>query len=632
MSKEPSDFNDLQKKRGLRVVKKQVDAALDAEKGTPYGPFRVTPKGVFWTRKEDDEILFCSPLSPVGLARSAKGDNFSIVFTMIDPDKLTRKFVLPLSALHRAGGEEARLAFAERGGFFGNGIRTRQAFSDFCNCIVAHSRNLPRVTLVQQAGWLRLKERCAFVLPDMVAGDSLKESVVLLNPESALVEHPTRGTLADWREKIGCFCVGNSRLLLAVSISFAGPLLEPLNRESGGFHLVGPSSSGKTTLLAVAASVLGPPRDVIRTMNATASAFEVQAAHANDSCLLLDELGEAPPEQLGGVIYKLSNGVGRGRADQAGNARERRTWRLLFMTTGETDLEAMMKAAGKRTYAGQSLRHANIPSDTGYHGIFEQLHGLESGAALSEYMRQETMNCFGVPLREFLKKLVAERNGEPLKLVERLRGTIERFKAQAVPRGADGQVSRVASRFALVAAGGELATEYGVTGWPVGAAFDGVLVCFQAWLERRGTIGKTEIDNLIQQVESFFELHGESRFAPMEAEAIRGPARPVINRVGFRKVTVSAVTNDSVTDYYVLTVGFREMTAGFDLKWAAAILAERGLIRVGSSGKHSVSVRLPGMGPTRCYHFPARDAGEPDQETEQAGHEEAPVIDLDAAG
>jgi putative DNA primase/helicase len=633
VSKEPSDFNDLKKTKGLRVVKKQVDAVIDAEKGVRYGVFTVKPHGVYWTRKEDeDPAFFCSPLSPVGLARSTKGDNFSIVFTMVDPDKITRKFVLPLSALHRAGGEEARLAFAERGGFFGAGVRTRQAFSDFCNCIVAHSRNLPRVTLVAQTGWLRMKERSAFVLPDMTAGDSLKESIVLLNPESTLVEHPTRGTLAEWREKVGRFCMGNSRLLLAVSISFAGPLLEPLNRESGGFHLVGPSSSGKTTLLAVAASVLGPPREIIKTMNATASAFEVQASHANDSSLLLDELGEAPPEQLGGVIYKLSNGVGRGRADQAGNARERRTWRLLFMTTGETDLESMMKAAGKRTYAGQSLRHANIPADTGHCGVFEKLHGLESGAALSEYLRQETMACYGSPFREFLKKLVEERNREPLKLLERLKAIIERFKFQAIPQGADGQVIRVASRFGLIAAGGELATEYGITGWPVDEAFNGVLVCFNTWLERRGTIGKTEVESLIQQVESFFELHGESRFAPMETEGVRGPARPVLNRAGFRKITVSAVTNDSVAEFYVLPSAFREMVTGFDLKWAAAVLAERGVIRKDGKGKHCILVRLPGMGPTRCYHFPARDAGEPDQEQERAGSEEPPVIDLDAAG
>jgi putative DNA primase/helicase len=632
VSKEPSDFNDLQKKRGLSVVKQQVDAALDAEKGTPYGPFRVTPKGVFWTRKEDDEIFFCSPLSPVGLARSTKGENFSIVFSMTNPDQITRKFVLPLSALHRAGGEEARLAFAERGGYFGAGVRVRQAFSDYCNCIVGHSRNLPRVTLVQQTGWLRMKERCAFVLPDMTAGDSLKESVVLLNPESTLVEHPTRGTQAEWRQKVGRFCVGNSRLLLAVSISFAGPLLEPLNRESGGFHLVGPSSSGKTTLLAVAASVLGPPREIIKTMNATASAFEVQAAHANDSSLLLDELGEAPPEQLGGVIYKLANGVGRGRADQTGNARERRTWRLLFMTTGETDLEAMMKAAGKRTYAGQSLRHANIPADTGYCGVFEQLHGLESGAALSEHLRQETVACYGSPFREFLKKLVEERNGEPLKLGERLKAIIERFKAQAIPQGADGQVIRVASRFGLIAAGGELATEYGITGWPVDEAFNGVLVCFKTWLERRGTIGKTEVENLIQQVESFFELHGESRFAPMEAEGVRGPARPVLNRAGFRKSFATASGDATATEYYVLPSAFREMVTGFEQKWAAAVLVERGLLRAGTSGKSSRSINLPNMGKQRCYHFPARDAGEPDQEQEQDGREEPPVIDLDTAG
>jgi putative DNA primase/helicase len=446
MGKSPSDFNDLQKSKGLHVVKKAVEAAIDAEKGIPYGPFLIKPNGVYWIKKEDeDPVRFCSPLNPIGLARSVKGEDYSIVFEMKDPDKRTKKFVLSLESLHRSGGEEARLEFATRGGFFYPGIRTRQAFSDFCNAVLAHSGNLPRVTLVQQTGWLRLKGNAhLFVLPDMVAGGSIKEQVVLQHPDTALTEYATRGTLAEWQEKVGRLCVGNSRLLMAVSLSFAGPLLEPLTRESGGLHLVGPSSSGKTTLLAVAASVLGQPRDVIRTMNSTASAFEVQASHANDSCLLLDELGEAPPEQLGSVIYKLSNGVGRGRADQSGNARERRTWRLLFMTTGETDLEAMMKAAGKRTYAGQSLRHANIPADTGKHGVFEQLHGHENGAALSEYLRQETMNIFGSPFREFLKKLVEERNREPVKAVERLRALVDRFKAEAVPPGADGQVARVA--------------------------------------------------------------------------------------------------------------------------------------------------------------------------------------------
>jgi len=43
MGKAPSDYNDLKNKAGLSVVKKQIDAAVDAEKGIPYSalPFRV---------------------------------------------------------------------------------------------------------------------------------------------------------------------------------------------------------------------------------------------------------------------------------------------------------------------------------------------------------------------------------------------------------------------------------------------------------------------------------------------------------------------------------------------------------------------------------------------------------------
>ena len=77
MGKAPSDYNDLKSKAGLSVVKKQVDAAIDAEKGIPYGPFIIKPAGVYMVKitKEGDseELFFCSYLKPVGLARSVKG-------------------------------------------------------------------------------------------------------------------------------------------------------------------------------------------------------------------------------------------------------------------------------------------------------------------------------------------------------------------------------------------------------------------------------------------------------------------------------------------------------------------------------------------------------------------------------
>jgi uncharacterized protein (DUF927 family) len=177
------------------------------------------------------------------------------------------------------------------------------------------------------------------------------------------------GTVADGNNHLYRFCIGNSRLMLAVCAVLAGPLLAILGREGGGLHLVGPSSCGKTTALRLAASVMGDPATTIKTLDATANALESAAALTNDALLILDELGQAAPETIGTLMYKLASGIGRGRADQRGEARNRKNWRNLFLTTGETDLEAMMRGIGRRPAAGQQLRLANIPAIPDQKGV-----------------------------------------------------------------------------------------------------------------------------------------------------------------------------------------------------------------------------------------------------------------------
>lgn len=446
----------------------------------------------------------------------------------------------------------------------------------------------------------------AFVLPDTTIGTTTEK--VILKQGADATGFEVSGTLAEWRRDVAAPCIGNSRLLLTASIPFAAPLLGILGKEGGGFHFPGESSIGKTTLSYVGASVVGSPDSTIKPMNATANSFEGEAANCNDSTIFLDELGEAPPEQIGGIVYKLAGGKGRGRADQHGNAKARNTWRILFVTTGETDLESMMKTANRRTFAGQSLRLANIPADAGAgHGVYDVLHDFPSGAALSEHFRKATQKQHGTAFREYMTHLVNDLNADETGLHERLHSYIKNFLNDAVPPGADGQVYRVASRFALVAAGGELATHYGVTGWPEGEAHWGALTCFNAWLDRRGGIGQAEITKLLDQVEQFFELHGDSRFVPMDGD-YKANHRPVINRAGFRRAVAVVPSDETRTEYFVLPSAFREICSGFDHRWAARQLAEKGIIR-GSNGKSSTTKNLPGMGnSTRCYHFPCADS------------------------
>lgn len=234
-----------------------------------------------------------------------------------------------------------------------------------------------------------------------------------------------------------------------------------------------------------------------------------------------------------------------------------------------------------------------------------------SGAQLSEYLRRTTQKQHGTAFREYMPKLVNDLNANETGLYDRLNAYIKNFLHDAVPPGADGQVYRVASRFALVAAGGELATHYGVTGWPEGEAAWGALACFNAWLDRRGGIGQAEITKLLDQVEQFFDLHGDSRFVPMDGD-YKANHRPVINRAGFRRSISVAASDETRTEYFVLPSAFREVCNGFDHSWAARQLADKGIIR-GEGGKNSISKLLPGMGKVRCYHFPcAEDTGPPD--------------------
>ena len=157
-----SDFNDIAKKRGIEAVKKPIKAAIDAAKGLPFGQFTIKPAGVFMTPVDRDgkpkpEIFFCTYLSPVGLARNTKGADYSILFEMKNPDVQLVQFLLSLESLHIGGGEVARIEYAKRGGSFGAGIRTKQAFADFVNSIMKNSKNLLRITLAERTGWIQLK-------------------------------------------------------------------------------------------------------------------------------------------------------------------------------------------------------------------------------------------------------------------------------------------------------------------------------------------------------------------------------------------------------------------------------------------------------------------------------------------
>ncbi len=366
-----------------------------------------------------------------------------------------------------------------------------------------------RARCVDRLGW----HSGVYVTPNESVGQD-EEIVVFQNAHAIEPALSVAGSVEQWRETVATLATGNSRLVFALSVAFAGALAEVANEDSGGFHLRGTSSSGKSTALKVAASVWGDPNTYPRLWRATTNGLEGLAALHNDGLLILDELSQIDPKEAGEAAYLLANGQGKARASRTGTARQSARWRLLFLSAGEESLTALMARAGKKANAGQEIRLADIDSDAGADmGAFEALHTHSTPAALAVALKDAANKYYGAVGVEWLRRIVIDR----AKLPDLISDGLRKFVTGAVPEGAAGQVLRVARRFALVAMAGELASYYQLTGWQKGEATSAVQKCFAVWLESFGGTGNREERAMLSQVRAFFEAHGASRFEDVTA-------------------------------------------------------------------------------------------------------------------
>lgn len=548
----------------------------------------------------------CSSLSITARTRDAENGNWGRLLVFKDADDREHRWAMPMSLL-AGSGDELRGELLRQGLIISSNNEARRRLVDY----IQEAKPEHHARCVLRTGWFNGSG--VFVFPHRAIGDALEP---ILFQADTLDANPyrTHGTLEEWREHISTLCIGNSRLAFSVSAGFAATLLGVLGEDSGGFHLRGDSSSGKTTALRVAASVWGGP-GYLQRWRATDNGLEALAAVHSDTLLVLDELAQMDPRAAGEASYMLANGSGKSRADRNGNARSVKTWRLLFLSAGETSLADHMAQAGKRAHAGQEIRMCDVPADADAGlGLFENLHGRADGHTLSRELCDAPARYFGTAGPAFIEKIIAHRH-ELSETVARLRSE---FMQETLPKDAGGQARRGAARFALAAVAGELATSWGLTGWPVREAERAARRCFADWLSGRGGAGNLERTLLMRQVRQFFELHGESRFSPWD-RATDSHAPRTSNRAGFLKAD-----DTGTLVYYVMLEIFRtELCKGFDYREAEKILIARGWLKPDSDGRGTRKERLPGFDRSvRCYVMPLSAQASTNKPKEEAEEDE----------
>lgn len=444
---------------------------------------------------------------------------------------------------------------------------------------------------VSQLGWLTDQDgNPRFVLPERTIGIGSEE--ITFQPEQ---HSPTihsmhiQGTLEQWQEYVAKPCTGNPLLVFMLCTSFAGCLLKYTGLDSGGFHLFGQSSKGKTTALQITASVWGCGADpaasedaYIGRWNTTGNALEATAAAHNDGVLLLDEMGTCDARNFGKVVYDLFGGRGKSRLNKNSTLQAPRSWRIMGLSTGEIPVHQKIEEdSGRKAKTGQIIRLVDIPIGE---GVILNYHGQESGAFVNQ-LKKACGRYYGHAGSTFLEALI-KAEMDTASLQHRLQREMGEWEPDFCNRpGLETHKQRVMRRFAAVTVAGILACRMGILPFEESEVVNSVLAVCDAWLR--------DDDNLPESVKGIlavrdFLLRHEARIRNLHD--IDAPIREL---VGYR---------DEVQNLYLMTDdGLKEACLGFHEKSVLGEMDVRGYLVKREARRFKSKYHIPGKGRIRLY-------------------------------
>ncbi len=456
----------------------------------------------------------------LGEARSPNNDNWKRVIQFYDKDNTLHRLLIPYE--HFMGEAQEALKIIANHGL----MPPRQAYKK--NVFINYIQDYPieqRFRCVERAGW----HGYCFATPNKTYGNSEDEELLFHTDSKS--PYTVSGSFEQWQE-LSQIIEPHSLAVLAFSCAFSGQLVTPLDIESGGFHIYGTSTDGKSTITKASCSVWGNPKHISKSWRTTDNALENEAELRNDSFLNLDELRQATPKAVSDIVYMLTGGQGKARSTKAGKNKDSKQFGLMYTSTGEITLEDHLRRGNIELDAGLLLRFAHLSSDAekGY-GVFECINYGSNSSELGNRINELASKHYGYAGIKWLEYLTSDKDA----VMQQAKKLLDSFVKQHT-QAKNGQANRVLRRFALVAVAGELATLAGITGWQQGRALEAVAQCFNNWLDSLGSGENMEETRILEHIKAFFEANGTSRF--QELTAIGQKDGKVIqqcihNRVGY---------------------------------------------------------------------------------------------------
>lgn len=398
----------------------------------------------------------------------------------------------------------------------GYGLYTHATKNAFLESLQQWGTKDSSFKVVTKIGW----NGTTYVLPDKIFNPKQNVYRLLEELDSNMIAKyrvSKQDSLQDWRKHIGKFCVNNSRLMFAVSLAFAGPILRFVRRaRSGGFQIYGDAETGKSTAAMVAGSVWGchhqPDNGFLESWNTTANKVEITALAHNDGLLILDETKKAGStnakrvELILDVTIRLAQQTEKQRLT---NTTAFRSWRCYFLSTSNYSL-AELATKGNVEIGDEDLgRLVDIPLPEGGHGIYENLHGAPNGRSLTDHLKSQCITYYGVPIREFLSRLLVKlQQGKGKQIVTGLKKSRQRYlndlknDLRTRPTLVH-PLGRASEKFETVYAAGALAIWLGVLDWDADVLRKAILSCQLDGLKKPVTTEDTVISAMAKKMADY---------------------------------------------------------------------------------------------------------------------------------
>ena len=462
-----------------------------------------------------------------------------------------------------------------------------------------------RFLLVGAPGWYGT----TFVMPDATFGGG--DTAVYIDPDTSAHIGPFAlgpGSLEGWKETVAKPSGKSSPLRVFIGAGFSALLLRPLGYVSFGINLFSDTSDGKTTCLAVGASVAGfLSAGGMPGWADTTAAIEQQAWGYRDCAMPLDETGDG--EQTMSLEKKakmLAYLLSRNRPRRLSRAYERdhsmfdREFRIILLSSSEQALGDVAENAGTARLGGEEVRLMDLPATApGSSGIFDGrvvasagLNIQDTTKELVDKLKVNARQHQGHPLRAFLEKYTDDN-----KAVQKAREYKAKFESDAKVHCTHNAHYRHRSNFGIILAGTFLAIDYEILPWNKKNTFEAIEKCMLASMERM-KLGSTQVTT------SYSRMNGPQHVLGVLREKLTAATlRPVVLK---KKVSDDERAARRAADGFVIDgdiyVKHGRLTEWFDHSHDRAALREAKIFKTKRHDTPTIEKKIAGIaGKPRYY-------------------------------